>query len=272
SDTLPAGLVISTPNNLVGICGGGTITATQATNVISLSGATLAQSSFCSFSVNVTGMSAGTKNNTTGAITSTEGGTGATSNTAVLTVVAPPSIAKLFSPSSIALNATTSLQFTITNPVANTVALTGVAFGDTLPGGLTAVNGTSSVCGGANNLVVSGGNTITLSNTTIAAGGPCQLNGTVTGAASGQDTKTQGRVQSTNGGTGNTATANLTVASPPAITKAFSGTVAIAASPTGATESGNTVTITTVGANGFTAGQLVSVVGVGVAGYNGTFV
>ena len=44
---------------------------------------------------------------------------------------------------------------------------------------------------------------------------------TVTGAASGIYTNTTGNVTSTNGGTGNTASANLTVASPPTITKAF---------------------------------------------------
>ena len=44
---------------------------------------------------------------------------------------------------------------------------------------------------------------------------------TVTGAASGNYTNTTGNVTSTNGGTGNTATANLTVATPPTITKAF---------------------------------------------------
>jgi hypothetical protein len=51
-------------------------------------------------------------------------------------------------------------------------------------------------------------------------------------------------------------------------------TQAVAASPTGATESGTTVTITTTAAHGYTAaniGQQVKVAGVGVAGYNGTF-
>jgi uncharacterized repeat protein (TIGR01451 family) len=218
SDTLPAGLVISTPNGLTGSCGGGTITATQATNVISLSGATLAQSSSCTFSVNVTGTAAGSQNNTTGNVTSTEGGTGGTAS-ASLAVVAPPSIAKAFNPAAIALNATTSLTFTITNPAANTVAATGVAFTDTLPTGLTVANASATVCGGT--LTTTAPTGIALSGATIAVNSQCQFSVTVTGAASGQYTNTTGNVTSTNGGTGNTATANLTVAIPPTITKAF---------------------------------------------------
>src|SRR5262249_46714460 len=58
----------------------------------------------------------------------------------------------------------------------------------------------------------------------IAVGGQCQFNVTVTGAAAGQFTNTTGAVTSTNGGTGNTATANLSVATPPTITKAFGAT------------------------------------------------
>ena len=46
---------------------------------------------------------------------------------------------------------------------------------------------------------------------------------------------------------------------------------AIAASPTGATETGNTVTLTTTAAHGLQAGQTVYISGVGVAGYNGLF-
>src|SRR5207253_3884083 len=95
SDTLPAGLIVSTPNGLAGSCGGGTITATQATNVISLSGATLAASSSCTFSVNVTGTAAGNQNNTSGSVTSTEGGTGGTAS-ASIAVIAPPTISKAF--------------------------------------------------------------------------------------------------------------------------------------------------------------------------------
>lgn len=218
SDTLPAGLVISTPNGLTGTCGGGTITATQATNVISLTGATIAASSSCVFSVNVTGIAAGLQNNTTGNVTSTEGGTGGTASASV-NVVAPPSIAKVFNPATIGLNATTSLTFTITNPAANTVALTGVAFTDTLPTGLTVANASATVCGGT--LTTTAPTGIALTGATIAVNSQCQFSVTVTGAASGSYTNTTGSVTSTNGGTGNTASANLTVATPPTITKAF---------------------------------------------------
>ncbi|HEY1939547.1 MAG TPA: hypothetical protein VGJ33_16575 [Candidatus Angelobacter sp.] len=218
SDTLPAGLVVSTPNGLTGACGTGTITATAGTNVISLSGGTIAASASCTFSVNVTGTTAGTKNNTTGNVTSTEGGTGGTASASV-NVVAPPSIAKVFNPTNIALNATTSLTFTITNPAANTVALTGVAFTDTLPTGLTVANASATVCGGT--LTTTAPTGIALTGATIAANSQCQFSVTVTGAASGQFTNTTGNVTSTNGGTGNTASANLTVATPPSITKAF---------------------------------------------------
>jgi fimbrial isopeptide formation D2 family protein len=224
SDTLPAGLVISTPNGLTGSCGGGTITATAGGSVISLSGASLAASTSCTFAVNVTGIAAGLQNNTTGNVTSTEGGTGGTAS-ASINVVAPPSIAKVFNPSAIALNATTSLTFTITNPAANAVALTGVAFTDTLPTGLTVANASATVCGGT--LTTTAPTGIALSGATIAVNSQCQFSVTVTGAAAGVFVNTTGTVTSTNGGTGNAATATLSVATPPTITKSF-GAAAIA--------------------------------------------
>ncbi|HWF06398.1 MAG TPA: hypothetical protein VHA06_22100, partial [Candidatus Angelobacter sp.] len=219
SDVLPAGLVISTPNGLTTTtCGGGTITAAAGTNSLNLSGATLVNGTSCTFAVNVTGTIGGTKNNTTGNITSNESGAGGTGS-ATLTVVAPPLLAKAFNPAGIPVNGTTSLTFTITNTTDNTVSLSGVAFTDTLPTGLTVASASATPCGGT--LTTTAPTGIALTGATIAAGSQCLFSVTVTGTTAGSYTNTTGAVTSTNGGTGNTASANLSVAVPPTITKSF---------------------------------------------------
>src|SRR5262249_61754162 len=80
-------------------------------------------------------------------VSAANGGTRSTGS-ASITVVAPPTIAKSFGAANIPLNGTTSLTFTVTNPN-STVNLTGVAFTDVLPAGLTTANNAgSSQCGG----------------------------------------------------------------------------------------------------------------------------
>src|SRR5262249_32853196 len=120
------------------------------TGVISLSGGSVTHNSSCTLSVDVKGTVEGDASNTTGAITSTEGGTGATSNTALLKVVAPPTISKAFGAASISLNGTTTVTFTITNPASNTSAENGIAFSDTLTNGLQVAStpGVTNSCGG----------------------------------------------------------------------------------------------------------------------------
>ncbi|MGA2421770.1 MAG: RICIN domain-containing protein [Candidatus Acidiferrum sp.] len=76
TDPLPAGLVISTPNGLSGTCGGGTITAVAGSASVNLASATLAGTASCNFVLNVTATATGTQNNSTGAVTSNEGGAG----------------------------------------------------------------------------------------------------------------------------------------------------------------------------------------------------
>src|SRR5262249_44965887 len=130
-----------------------------------------------------------------------------------IAVVAPPSIAKAFNPTSIAANGVSTLTFTITNPAANTVAETGVAFTDTLPSGLVVAtpNGLGGTCTGTVT-ATAGSNSISLSGGTVAASSSCTVIVNVTGTTPGTYNNTSGAVSSTNGGTGNTASASLTIA------------------------------------------------------------
>ena len=228
SDSLPSGLLVATPSGLSGSCGGGTITATAGTGVISVSGASLASSASCTFAVNVTGTTAGAKNNTTGNVTSTEGGTGNTAS-ASLAVVAPPTISKMFGAPNILLGGATSLTFTLTNPAANSVSETGVAFTDTLPSGLVVAtpNGLTNSCGGSPT-ATAGSGSISLTNGTIPGGSNCTLVVNVTATSYGTKNNITGAVSSTNGGTGTTSnTATISVSQPPAITSANSAAFTI---------------------------------------------
>uniref|UniRef100_Q01RJ1 Conserved repeat domain n=1 Tax=Solibacter usitatus (strain Ellin6076) TaxID=234267 RepID=Q01RJ1_SOLUE len=76
TDALPSGLVISTPNGVTATCAGATIAAVPGGSLIDVSGGVLAGGASCTVSVNVTGIADGTQVNTTGPITSSNGGTG----------------------------------------------------------------------------------------------------------------------------------------------------------------------------------------------------
>ena len=222
TDSLPAGLVVATPNGLTGSCGGGTITATAGTGSLSLAGATLDAAS-CTFSVNVTGTTAGVKNNTTSNLTFMFDGPGQSGPaSASVTVIAPPTVVKSFGAASIATGANTSLSFTVTNGNAS-AALNGVGFTDTLPAGLTVAtpNGLAGSCGGGTITATAGAGSLSLAGGAIAASASCTFSVNVTGTSAGIKNNTTTAVTSTEGGTGGTASASVTVVGPPAISKVF---------------------------------------------------
>lgn len=146
-----------------------------------------------------------------------------TSNTASVTVykVDAPLITKAFAADQIIAGATTTLTFTITNPTDNVVPLTGVAFTDNLPVGMSAVTPIlTSQCGGT--VALSNSNTtIRLTGGSILANSSCTITVDVTVNAGGTYVNTTGRVSSTNGGNGLTATDTLLAVAPPVISKAF---------------------------------------------------
>ncbi|MGZ6314984.1 MAG: DUF7933 domain-containing protein, partial [Candidatus Limnocylindrales bacterium] len=222
TDTFPGGLAVADPNGLTGSCGGGTITAVGASSQVSLAGASLDASASCTFSVDVVGAAQGTWTNTTGHVTSIEGGTGGTAS-ATIFVGVPPTLGMSFNPPTIPLNGTSELTFGLWNPEWSNTDLTEIAFTDTLPAGLTIANGSTTVCwddGG--NLTTSGGNTISFTRASLTVGDSCSFTVTVQGpGVAGSYANNAGPITSTNGIPGNIASATLFVMAPPAIAMAF---------------------------------------------------
>jgi hypothetical protein len=175
-----------------------------------------------------TGIS-GTFTNTAGPVTSTNGIPGNIATAGL--IVEGPAIAMAFSPAPITPGASSALDFTITNPPLSLAELTGVAFTATLPAGLTAADGSSTVCGGT--LTISAGNTISLSGATAAAGSSCAFPVEVTAAVAGIYTATSTAVTAEGYTTGNSASATLIVEGPPVLAMAFSpATIMLGASST----------------------------------------
>ncbi len=222
-DSLPSGLQVASPTGYTTTCGFSATTPSAAATSLSFSGGTIPASSSCTVSVNITGAAAGSYQNVSGFVSSTNGGTntGATgSASASLTIIKPPAISKLFAANPILAGGTSTLTFTITNPNLND-SLTGLAFTDTFPTSPAAMIvasplTTSNSCGGT--LQDNTGGTlgtsdpgIRLTGGTLTGGSTCTVTVNVTAPVIGNYANTSGSVSSTNGGTGNTALDTLTV-------------------------------------------------------------
>ncbi len=264
TDTFPIGLQVATSSS-TNTCGGtvgapaGNASITAGSTSVSLSGGGLGAGGSCSFSVTVTSpTNTGTFNNTTGNIFSNESGTGATSNTASLTVpvsgIAPPVITASFSSGATRLGVQSTLTFNLQNPNGSTT-LTSVAFSDNLTGGLTVAGFGSNTCGGTLTGLFSGSTSVSLSAATLAPNTSCNFGVVVNTGSAGTVTNTSGAVTSdqANGTVSNTATL-VVLASPPTLTNLnpTSGTV------------GQSITIT--GTNFGSSQSLVS----GTVTFNGT--
>ena len=227
ADNLPGGLVLASPNDLTNGCGG-TVTAIAGSSSISLVGGMLGPGSnpllaTCAISVKVKAPNTlGTLNNTTGSISANETVGGATSNTASLTVIAPPvapTIAKSFGAASIPLNGTTSLTFTLANPN-STVTLMNVSASDTLPAGLVVATPNHLISNCTGTITANAGNNgIGITALNLAASNSCSFSVDVTGTSIGAKNNISGNVSATyiagSGNpvpiTGGTATATINV-------------------------------------------------------------
>lgn len=248
SDTYPAALANRTPANAALSCtagSSGTLTGgVNGGNTIGLTGGSVQPGGTCTVTVQVTSTTNGTHTNTTGVVTSSNGGAGGTASD-TLTVQAgtlPPTISKIFSLDELGLNGVATLTFTISNP--NNVTLFNVGFTDTYPAGLVnaatpavssncdnVAGGTAGTTGG-----VAGGNTIGLAGPGVAspndmpANSTCTLTVSVTSATAGTYNNTSAAISgcvtagtpcsAANTRTGLTASDSITYVQP-TITKSF---------------------------------------------------
>ena len=224
SDTLPAGLVVATPNGLTSFCGG-TATAAPGSSSIALTGGTLFQGGSCAVIVSVTATTTGTFNDSV-SVTSTNGGTGNTAS-ASLTVanLAPFTLAASFTPSTILMSGTSSLVLTYTNPNSSVSLKVNPGVTVALPAGLTFPSPftTPVTCPGVGVVTASqDGTSFTITAFTLPAGASCTVTAQVTGTTAG--TFTASNSVNSNAGISNTATASLTVNQPAPFTLAASFT------------------------------------------------
>ncbi|MBE7435823.1 MAG: sortase [Anaerolineales bacterium] len=197
------GLFIANPANVVNTCGlVGDVTAVPGTTTLALSNGTVqaqqgANPGECYVEVNVSSVTPGNLINTIPANNLTsqgdDGGTivnisNTTPASATITVIAvtPPSLSKLFVPTTIFSGETSQLTIRINNNDTDT-NLTGASYTDTLPAGLQIANPnglTVTNCGaGASVSAPANGNTITLTNGTITPAQDCLVQVDVTGAS-----------------------------------------------------------------------------------------
>lgn len=221
TDNLPANVVVATPSAASTDCTGGTLTATDGSNVISYTGGSVPAGFSCTVTVDTTSTASGDHVNTTGDLTSSLGNSGSASDT--LRVEPVPTFSKAFAPSAIPVDGTSTLTFSISNVGATTLAATNVDFTDSLPAGVvvaTPSNATNN-CSGGTLTATAGSGAISYTGGTVSQGIACTILVDVTSATAGVYVNTTGDLTSSLGNSG-TASDTLTVDAPPLFSKAFS--------------------------------------------------
>lgn len=249
TDNFPANLLTSGTATATGCGAGAVATASNngtANGVLTLTGATLSNGTNCVVSVAATGSTPGSYTNSTGPVTTTNAGTGASASSGTLVVMAPPTLTKSFAPNSITIGGTTTLSVTLTNP--NPIAISGVQFTDSYPSGMTNITvGATSQCGGTATAANGATPSLAFSGGTVAANSSCTVteNVTINAASTFANTIAAGGLTTTNSGSNLlAATANLNGPQPPTVTKSFSPSSVIAGSS-------STMTISIANPNAF---------------------
>ncbi|MBB6087582.1 putative repeat protein (TIGR01451 family) [Wenzhouxiangella marina] len=133
-----------------------------------------------------------------------------------ITALTPPTLAKVFNPSTVYPGEPSTLTFTVTNPNPAD-ALNGVTFRDELPPGMTSVGGSfvNTGCGGTWGLDGGDPTVLLLTDAVLAGGASCTLSVDVTSDSIGDNINISDPVDADETLPGNSATDTLVVLPPP---------------------------------------------------------
>lgn len=212
SDSL-SGMAIAANGAAGGSCAGAASNTFNAgQTALSFTGLSIPAAGSCTVTVVVTASAAGVYPNTTSGVSATQTTTpGPPSNTANLTVQAPPTVAKAFAPASIVTGSNSRLTLTLSNPNATALTLADPGLIDlfpTTPGQLSvaAVPNLVSTCTGATvndaaNAALAGGALgLRINDGTIPPNSSCTVSVDVTASVIGHYVNTTGLATSNNGG------------------------------------------------------------------------
>jgi len=238
TDNLPPGLAVFNPANTSTTCVGGAVTALPGSGKVTLNGATVPASGNCEFRVAVVASEPGALLNTiaANAIQSNEGLTNGNPTDAPLTVLAPPTVSKAFSPAQIAPGGTSTLRIRLENSNAAAITLSA-ALVDALPGNVLVANpsninghvpGGETACTAASVTAAAGAVSLSYANGAAIPPGGCTITVDVTSTVAGAylNTIAAGQLKTTAGNNPEPAIATLGVGQPaaPTVVKSFSPT------------------------------------------------
>lgn len=206
---LPAGLRVAVAPAAASTCAGAWSPAAASTT-LTFSGGSVGAASTCTVEVDITGDAAGSYPTTSSPLSTA--GLQSPAASASLRIEGPPGFSKRFEPAAIAIDQSSRLVLSIDNS-ASTLAVSALAFTDTLPAGLSlaATPNASTSCTGGSLTAVAGSAVLAYTGGSVPAGGLCTVEADVVAAASGTYTNTSGPLSSAAGDSG-TATAQLQVA------------------------------------------------------------
>ncbi len=173
-DALPSEVSVADTPGASNSCGS-TFSPVAGATTLGFSGGTLAAGATCELRVTVRAIEAGTLTGPEVILASSLATARAAEATLTVDAAAAPGFARVFVSATIPQGGETEIVFTVDNG-ANTIAMTGMAFDDSLPSGVSVADtpGASNSCGGTFS-PVAGATTLGFSDGTLAAGATCEI-------------------------------------------------------------------------------------------------